>query len=292
MLRAGRDGMSRPVNVLFLCTGNSARSIIAEALLNHEGGGRFRAFSAGSHPRGEVHPAALAVLAGAKIPVAGLRSKSWAEFAESGSPRLDLVITVCGNAAGETCPIWPGSPARAHWDLDDPAAVDGEGQRAAFEQTLRLLRKRISDLTGRELVRLDRDGLGEAAEALRRAGLPFEDLDGPALEVFRLDGEAGPLGWAALERHGADALLRSVVVAEARRGTGAGGELVARVARRAAGEGVERLWLLTETAAPFFAGLGFAPITRGEAPEPIRRTGEFSGLCPDAAVCMTKRLTG
>ena len=135
-----------PRNVLFLCTGNSARSILAEALLNREGGGRFRAFSAGSRPKGEVHPMALELLRDRGFPVAGLRSKSWDEFARPDAPPLDLIVTVCDNAAGEVCPAWPGHPARAHWGLADPAAVAGDGQRAAFEEAYRLLEARIADL--------------------------------------------------------------------------------------------------------------------------------------------------
>jgi arsenate reductase (thioredoxin) len=119
-------------NVLFLCTGNSARSILAEAILNREGAGRFRAFSAGSFPKGEVHPAALSLLERLEYPTEGFRSKSWDEFAKPGAPQLDFIFTVCDNAAGETCPIWPGHPMTAHWGIEDPAAVEGEGQSQAF----------------------------------------------------------------------------------------------------------------------------------------------------------------
>ena len=127
------------INVLFLCTGNSARSILAEAILNKEGAGRFRALSAGSFPKGEVHPAALKLLAERGHSTDGFRSKSWDEFAAAGAPPLDLVITVCDNAAGEVCPIWPGTPARAHWEISDPAAVEGESQAEAFAEAYREL---------------------------------------------------------------------------------------------------------------------------------------------------------
>jgi protein-tyrosine-phosphatase len=136
----------RPYNVLFLCTGNSARSIIGEALLNQIGKGRFHAYSAGSFPKGEVHPSALHVLETADLPTTGLRSKSWDEFATPGAPELDFIFTVCDNAANETCPIWPGHPMTAHWGIPDPAAALGsEAERqVAFLDTVRMLRNRIS----------------------------------------------------------------------------------------------------------------------------------------------------
>lgn len=133
----------QPANVLFLCTGNSARSILAEALLNRDGGGRFRAFSAGSLPKGAVHPMALEVLRHGGFPTAGLRSKSWDEFAAAEAPPLDVIVTVCDNAAGEVCPIWPGRPMTAHWGIEDPAAVEAPGQRAAFDLALLRLAGRI-----------------------------------------------------------------------------------------------------------------------------------------------------
>jgi arsenate reductase (thioredoxin) len=134
-------------NVLFLCTGNSARSIMAEAVLNHLeiGRGRFTAFSAGSHPKGAVHPIALETLAANRLPVAGLRSKSWNEFESPDAPKMDFVFTVCDQAASEVCPVWPGQPLTAHWGIPDPAAATGteEEQRRAFRDALMLLRRRI-----------------------------------------------------------------------------------------------------------------------------------------------------
>lgn len=132
-------------NVLFLCTGNSARSIMAEALLNHQGRGRIRAFSAGSRPKGEVHPLTLETLERARIPTEGLRSKSWNEFSSPGAPALDFVITVCDNAAKEECPHWPGGPVKAHWGIDDPANFVGtkEEQRRQFERAFAELDARI-----------------------------------------------------------------------------------------------------------------------------------------------------
>ncbi len=131
-------------NVLFLCTGNSARSILAEALMNRAGEGRFRAYSAGSFPKGDVHPQALALLEELGFETEGLRSKSWDEFSQPGAPRFDFIFTVCDNAAGETCPAWPGKPMTAHWGIEDPAAVAGPGQREAFEHALHYLANRIS----------------------------------------------------------------------------------------------------------------------------------------------------
>ncbi len=142
-------------NVLFLCTGNSARSILAEALLNRDGAGRFRAFSAGSVPKGRPHPIALAVLSEHGFSLDGLRSKSWEEFATADAPRMDLILTVCDNAAGETCPIWPGHPTTAHWGIGGPAAVEGEGQRQAFLNALRYLKNRISLLVSLNDEQLD-----------------------------------------------------------------------------------------------------------------------------------------
>ena len=138
-------------NVLFLCTGNSARSILSEAILNRLGNGRFRAFSAGSKPVGQVNPGALELLQRREYPTDGLRSKSWDEFAGSGALQMDCIVTVCNNAAGETCPVWPGHPATEHWDIDDPAGVgdSDEERRAAFEEAYAVLEKRIEKFVDR-----------------------------------------------------------------------------------------------------------------------------------------------
>jgi protein-tyrosine-phosphatase len=148
----------RIYNVLFLCTGNSARSILAESLTNHLGRGHFRGFSAGSHPKGTVHPIALELLNQMKLPTAGLRSKPWDEFAAPGAPHLDFVFTVCDNAAGEVCPCWPGQPITAHWGVPDPAAVEGsETQKwTAFRNALSALESRIRSFTNFPMASLDR----------------------------------------------------------------------------------------------------------------------------------------
>ncbi len=160
-------------NVLFLCTGNSARSIMAEAILNREGQGRFRAFSAGSQPAGAVRPEALALLSKLNFKTDGLRSKDWAEFAVPDAPVMDFVFTVCDNAAKETCPVWPGQPMSAHWGLPDPAAVAGSDiERAvAFNDAFRMLSNRISVFVSLPMSSLDRlslqkklDQIGQSAE--------------------------------------------------------------------------------------------------------------------------------
>ena len=145
-------------NVLFLCTGNTARSVLAEAILNHLGRGRFRAYSAGSHPKGAVNPFALEELRQAGLPVEGLRSKSWDEFAASGAPSMDFVFTVCDNAANETCPVWPGRPMTAHWGVEDPAAVEGtdDERRRAFREAATVLRRRIELFLSLSMEKLDR----------------------------------------------------------------------------------------------------------------------------------------
>ena len=145
-------------NVLFLCTGNSARSILAESILNREGIGKFRAFSAGSHPKGAVHPFAIDLLKKLNHPTQGLRSKSWDEFALDGAPKLDFVFTVCDNAANEVCPIWPGQPMTAHWGLPDPAEAEGNEveQRLAFADTYRMLTNRIRIFVSLPIKALDK----------------------------------------------------------------------------------------------------------------------------------------
>jgi arsenate reductase (thioredoxin) len=158
----------RPYNVLFLCTGNSARSILAESLVNHWGGGTFRGFSAGSYPKGQVHPIALDLLRHMRLPTEGLRSKSWDEFAVAGAPPLDFVFTVCDNAAGEVCPYWPGQPVTAHWGVPDPAAVAGSEMQKwlAFREAFNQLENRIKIFTSLPLDSLDRAELQQRLDAI------------------------------------------------------------------------------------------------------------------------------
>jgi len=160
----------RVYNVLFLCTGNSARSILAESIVNQRGGGRFKGFSAGSQPRGEVHPYALDLLRSLRLPVGGLRSKSWDEFALAGAPAMDFIFTVCDNAAGEACPAWPGQPMTAHWGVPDPAAARGSEveRRAAFRQAFAALENRIGLFLSLPLASLDRMTLQNRLAAIGR----------------------------------------------------------------------------------------------------------------------------
>ncbi|HEV2043440.1 MAG TPA: arsenate reductase ArsC [Sphingomicrobium sp.] len=161
--------MNKTYNVLFLCTGNSARSILAEAILNKEGAGRFRAFSAGSFPKGEVHPAALNLLKELDQPTDGFRSKSWDEFAVEGAPPLDFIFTVCDNAAGEVCPIWPGKPVTAHWGIEDPASIEGAGQREAFWTAYQALLRRIQLFLALPLESIDEMTLTNKLRAIGKA---------------------------------------------------------------------------------------------------------------------------
>jgi arsenate reductase len=160
-----------PFNVLFLCTGNSARSIMAEAVLNRAGQGNFRAFSAGSHPKGRVHPYTLDLLRKLNFDVSNLRSKSWSEFAGPDAPKLDFVFTVCDDAAGEACPVWPGQPMTAHWGVPDPAAVTGKEAeiRFAFADAMRMLTNRINIFVSLPISSLDQLSLQRQLDAIGKA---------------------------------------------------------------------------------------------------------------------------
>ena len=170
---------ARTYNVLFLCTGNSARSIIAEVLLNHWGKGNFRAYSAGSFPKGAGHPMSLELLKSMKLPTEGLRSKSWDEFARAGAPQMDFVFTVCDQAAGEVCPVWPGNPVNAHWGIPDPAGAEGTEQQRmhAFREAYRQLDARIKLFTALPLHKLDRLAIKREADSIGRIS---DSADSPA----------------------------------------------------------------------------------------------------------------
>jgi len=165
--------MRKPYNILVLCTGNSARSIIGEALFNTMGAGRFKAYSAGSHPTGKVNPFAIGLVQELGYPVENLRSKSWDEFAAPGAPELDFVVTVCDKAAGEMCPLWPGQPVTAHWGFPDPAAVEGtdEEKRSAFAGTLRQMRNRVQLFLSLPLETLNRLAIENRMRAIGKEPL-------------------------------------------------------------------------------------------------------------------------
>jgi len=165
--------------VLFICASNSARSIIAESILNREGGGRFRAYSAGSRPRGDLHPMARDLVVQAGLPTDALRSKSWEEFGRSGAPPLDFVFTVCDVAAGESCPAWPNRPVTAHWSIPDPAAVEGPEavKRAAFADAWRMLERRIGAFLALPIESLDRLSLQQAVAEIGRTAREDERSD-------------------------------------------------------------------------------------------------------------------
>ena len=168
--------MAEPYNVLFLCTGNSARSIMAEAILNKVGAGKFLAYSAGSHPKGKVHPETLRLLQSLSHDTSGLRSKSWSEFADPGAPRFSFVFTVCDNAAGETCPLWPGQPMTAHWGVPDPAEATGNDAQIAlaFKDAYRMLNQRIGIFTSLPLRSLDRLTLQNRLREIGHLGIAVE----------------------------------------------------------------------------------------------------------------------
>jgi len=172
----------RTYNVLFLCTGNSARSILAESLLIHWGRGRFNAYSAGSFPKGQVHPLALDLLKRMNLPAEGFRSKSWDEFAAPGAPPLDFIFTVCDNAAGEVCPVWPGKPTTAHWGIADPAAVEGSDtdKALAFRKALKELETRIKLFTELPIASLDQPTLREQLRAIGQPTTPLREAEASA----------------------------------------------------------------------------------------------------------------
>lgn len=308
---------SRSYNVLFLCTGNTARSVLAESILRKEGAGRFQAFSAGSQPKGVVNPFAIKVLESYDYPTDGLRSKSWLEFAQPGAPVMDFVFTVCDSAAGEACPVWPGQPMTAHWGIEDPAAVEGTDieKEAAFVEAFRFMKNRISAFTNLPLDSIDRmaterelrligrqvgatafsleaidSDAADLRDALSAEHQPVEDLGEAGQHLFRVRRGGDVVGFGGYALHGDSALLRSVVVVPAQRGHGVGRSVIGLLLRKASGEGARNAFLLTETAVPFFEKLGFARIDRSVAPSAITSSRQASSLCRASAALMTRPL--
>jgi protein-tyrosine-phosphatase/N-acetylglutamate synthase-like GNAT family acetyltransferase len=306
----------RVYNVLFLCTGNSARSILAESILNTEGKGRFRAYSAGSQPKGEVNPFALKVLDAIGYSAEGFRSKSWDEFAEPGAPEMDFIFTVCDSAAGEACPIWPGHPMTAHWGIEDPAAVEGidiEKERA-FSLAARYMKNRIMAFLNLKHDSVDRlwlttklqaigrrEGL-EAEEinpidtdfetALQAASLPTDDLAESKGKFFRFaDRQGHHVGYGGIEFYGKDALLRSITVPPEAQKHGHGSAITRLLLRYADIQGAETGYLLTTNAAPFRGKLGFHPVDRSAVPAAILASPQASRLCPATAFVLTQSVS-
>jgi protein-tyrosine-phosphatase/N-acetylglutamate synthase-like GNAT family acetyltransferase len=303
-------------NVLFLCTGNSARSILAESILNTEGKGRFRAFSAGSQPKGEVNPFALKVLDALGYPTDGFRSKSWDEFAWPGVPEMDFIFTVCDSVAGEACPIWPGHPMAAHWGIEDPAAVEGTDieKERAFSLAARYMKNRIMAFLNLRLDSIDRlwlttklqaVGRREGLEAeeinpvdtdfetvLQAAALPTEDLAQSKGTFFRFaDRQGNPVGYGGIELYGKDALLRSIAVPPEAQKHGHGSAITRLLLRYADIQGAETGYLLTTDAAPFFSKLGFRVVARTDVPQAILATQQASSLCPSTASILTRSVS-
>ncbi len=303
-------------NVLFLCTGNSARSILAESILSAEGKGRFRAFSAGSKPNGAVNPFALKVLEAYGYPTKGFRSKSWDEFAVPGAAKMDFIFTVCDSAAGEVCPVWPGQPMTAHWGIEDPAAVEGTDiqKEAAFSLAARYMKNRISAFLNLPLESVDRLWLatrlhaigrrekveaekisssdGALEKALRQVSLPIDDLSQSKGTFFRFMNRKGePAGFGGIELHGKNALLRSIVVPPGLQKSGYGTAITRSLLRYAEMMGAESGYLLTMEAVPFFNKLGFKAIAKSDAPPEILATPQASGLCPSTATLMVRSVS-
>lgn len=305
---------TRLYNVLFLCTGNTARSILAESILRKEGAGRFNAFSAGSRPKGHVNPFAIKVLAAMDYPTGGLRSKAWDEFASPAAPVMDFVFTVCDAAAGEMCPIWPGQPMTAHWGIEDPAAVEGSDieKERAFSTAARYLKNRImaflnlpmDSIDGMVLRRqLQHIGAGEGATtlvllsvdgsnadlraALTAERLPVDDLTEAGRSFFRVTRGGATVGFAGYELHGSDALLRSIVVLPDQKGRGIGEAALNLLIAEARRAGARQAYLLTTSAAPFFEKQGFTPVNRSSVPAAILSSRQAASLCPASATVLT-----
>lgn len=307
---------ARLYNVLFLCTGNTARSIMAEAILRKEGAGRFNAYSAGSQPKGHVNPFALKVLAAMDYPTDRLRSKPWDEFALPDAPVMDFVFTVCDSAASEMCPVWPGQPMTAHWGIEDPASVEGidiEKERA-FSTAARYLKNRIAAFLNLPLESIDAMVLrrqlqrigsaegatrlallpidGSAAElraALAAENLPVDDLRDAGRKLFRVTRGSATVGFAGYELHGNDALLRSIVILPDQKGRGIGEAALQLLIEETMRVGARRGYLITTSARHFFEKHGFTPVDRGHVPEAILATRQATTLCPVSATILSRQ---
>lgn len=279
--------MEKPL-VLFVCTHNAARSQMAEGLLRARHGDRYRAASAGTEAT-RVHPLAIEALRKAGIDAAGHTSKTTDAFPDG----ADYVVTVC-DAAREACPYVPARIRNLHHAFPDPSNVEGtdEERLAAFGRTRDRIATWLDVTFGDPPVEpAAPDDLPAIAALLAASGLPHADLTPDALARFVVAREGGALrGVAGLEVYGASGLLRSLAVAPGARGTGLGGRLVAAVEEEARTLGLDRLYLLTTTAAPFFAARGYEPTDRADVPAPVKTSSEFAGLCPASAACLSTSL--
>lgn len=284
---------SEPYKVLFLCTGNSARSIFGEYLLRRLGGARFEVFSAGSFPTGKVNPLAIQVLKDVyDIDASQARSKSWEEFRDV---EFDYVVTVCDNAR-ESCPVWPGQPVLQHWGFPDPAAVEGtESEKyRAFEEVASQIYRRIQSFICPTITDASAADLPEILDLLTQVQLPHdgvkENIDG---FLVARDVASRIVATIGLERHGNTALLRSAAVSPEYQGCGIGSRLTSHLLERAATDGVERVVLLTSTASGFFSRhFGFSEAPRSTFDTDLAGSAEWNLPRCSSAVCMSLTLQG
>ncbi len=280
-----------PYKFLFLCTGNSARSILGEYLLQRLGGGRFEVFSAGSFPTGKVNPLAIQVLKDIyDIDASDARSKSWEEFKDL---QFDFVVTVCDNAR-ESCPVWPGQPIVAHWGLPDPAAVEGtEAEKyRAFKEVAAEIYRRIQSFIAPAITDASSQDLSDILDLLTQVQLPHdgvaENLNG---FLVARDESSRLIATIGLERHGSTGLLRSAAVAPGYQGCGIGSRLTRHLLERAKNDGLERVVLLTTTASEFFAQhFGFCETARTVFDTELAESAEWNLPRCSTAVCMTLTL--
>lgn len=282
---------NEPYKFLFLCTGNSARSIFAEYLLRRLGGARFEVFSAGSFPTGKVNPLAIRVLKQVyDIDASGARSKSWEEFRDV---EFDYVVTVCDNAR-ESCPVWPGQPIVAHWGFPDPAAVEGTDSEKyrAFEEVASQIYRRIERFICPTIIDASASDLNDILSLLTQVQLPHDGVAENVNGFFVARDEGSRIvATIGLERHGNTALLRSAAVSPEYQGCGIGSRLTSHLLERASKDGVERVVLLTSTASDFFARhFGFCETPRGTFDKDLAGSAEWNLPRCSSAVCMSLTL--